>query len=1105
MVEEGTPGQPHTTMGDVQVTLEVEVHDTPPLVLATLSRPRDDSIVLDELLAEINASGAARQHNARVSGLFLPVSCGGLGSDIASYTGRTWASIPRHAVRGAETASPIIKMHARLANPECDSILHLQSILNPPAARGERDEISEAGTPMCVVDPQRQTVPLKTTFRVRKFLGIGEEDGSFTADIYLDVRWLEDQAEPLSRANTLSGGRPRSPSAIDASPTPKQRFDPNLCFENLVSPLSWNEAPTSVLDRNPSSITDMQQLWHGVTPDMSPQSFKIRRQVWEGVATFALAEGSTYPFDLTRELKISLRCRQHPAARIVLGQTLIAGQRVQKVKRLAGRPEFTAVDVGGPEHMPLPVPSEAKSLSFKTKKEHTLVEVMNKADAPRLDLVISWEGTANWCSPLLVLPSALLSAAAACALLCNAEGRMVAASNFCSYLAMLSVFPRFASPVGLSVAAQQALHYQLTAFLLLTVMLVATDNIVLLVTDSTIDQLSAAVKIAIAAGFAAVWGAVVATAASPRLLRCCLGKRSRDLAAAETQLPKELISMAASLLHTQWRKDRQREFSGLLVPRWKPVQAREVNQWRQGFEEKDTQQFYGAVYAEVPVAKGDTKKFLESLQKISDENRRSKGDAAVAPIDEATQFQNYKSNSRLEILDAVRQYTDQHGKQPDKIWIVDINNDFKVLPPSWQEENIAAARGSLEICCRQPDWGDDELADDVHKQWLSRNSWAKGGSLDVPFEQLSPVEQAKDMSQVLTCQLVLGKMKELRSDFYNLSRQAAGPITAYGDQSEAVVDDDDDDEDSVLLEAKPDAGLDITGVEDSVLSLDSFDEFVVHVLPDMERMIAHELFGKDMISVVEQIRRRKSTQKAGHHGVDDGAVWSDVRSQSSGTGTIDSFRAAALSGTISSLCHIEAGNSGYHIFISYRRTGVDVARSVKQSLEKLGYNCFMDFESLTAGDFQDSLEEALSGTPVVVVCLTPGSLTLDARWPGGGRAEPAGSTDYLLREVELALQMKKLIVPVRSKDFDIVKEFVATSPSNILALRQRNIVELNQDYWDASISKINDCIRDRNRDKAYIGDAVAGNSPRPVPTPTPHDITTRQSSFQQHSSVNASA
>ena len=56
---------------------------------------------------------------------------------------------------------------------------------------------------------------------------------------------------------------------------------------------------------------------------------------------------------------------------------------------------------------------------------------------------------------------------------------------------------------------------------------------------------------------------------------------------------------------------------------------------------------------------------------------------------------------------------------------------------------------------------------------------------------------------------------------------------------------------------------------------------------------------------------------------------------------------------------IEVGVSGFHCFISYRRTGVATARNVKQSMEKVGYSCFMDFEDLNVGDFQAQLAKNL--------------------------------------------------------------------------------------------------------------------------------------------------
>lgn len=157
------------------------------------------------------------------------------------------------------------------------------------------------------------------------------------------------------------------------------------------------------------------------------------------------------------------------------------------------------------------------------------------------------------------------------------------------------------------------------------------------------------------------------------------------------------------------------------------------------------------------------------------------------------------------------------------------------------------------------------------------------------------------------------------------------------------------------------------------------------------------------------------------------------------------------------------------------------ARSVKQALEALGFKCFMDFEALNVGDFQENLECNLAGTPVVVVVLTPGCLGTDARWPGGGRAPADGTVaiDWLQREVQLALQMGKLIIPVRSSNFDIPVETKDVPKDDIGVLPSLNIIELNDDYFQASIDKIVSCIDHRADMSTYAGDELACDSPMP--------------------------
>jgi hypothetical protein len=99
----------------------------------------------------------------------------------------------------------------------------------------------------------------------------------------------------------------------------------------------------------------------------------------------------------------------------------------------------------------------------------------------------------------------------------------------------------------------------------------------------------------------------------------------------------------------------------------------------------------------------------------------------------------------------------------DEAWIeahgtdqVDIaNTGYGELPEDWKGENKAAAEvvvGLIDEYQGSIDLGDtatrSAVGAHVHDAWLSRNAWAKGGDLDVPFDSLSAEEQAKDLSQV---------------------------------------------------------------------------------------------------------------------------------------------------------------------------------------------------------------------------------------------------------------------------------------------------------------------------------------------------------------------
>src|SRR5512135_3446982 len=96
------------------------------------------------------------------------------------------------------------------------------------------------------------------------------------------------------------------------------------------------------------------------------------------------------------------------------------------------------------------------------------------------------------------------------------------------------------------------------------------------------------------------------------------------------------------------------------------------------------------------------------------------------------------------------------------------------------------------------------------------------------------------------------------------------------------------------------------------------------------------------------------------------------------------------------------------VFISYRRNiSAFIARAVFQDLRSNGIDAFMDVESIDSGQFDTVILNQIAARPYFLVILTPG--TLDRC------AEPG---DWLLREMEHALELKRVIIPLVSPNFD---------------------------------------------------------------------------------------
>lgn len=95
---------------------------------------------------------------------------------------------------------------------------------------------------------------------------------------------------------------------------------------------------------------------------------------------------------------------------------------------------------------------------------------------------------------------------------------------------------------------------------------------------------------------------------------------------------------------------------------------------------------------------------------------------------------------------------------------------FDLLPEHWQQVNIESAKGMIALLPAFAEDGFDgatvirlvlavpdssikaKYAAILHRAWLQlpANSWALGGDLDRPFEELPSEEQAKDVQQLMS-------------------------------------------------------------------------------------------------------------------------------------------------------------------------------------------------------------------------------------------------------------------------------------------------------------------------------------------------------------------
>jgi tetratricopeptide (TPR) repeat protein len=132
------------------------------------------------------------------------------------------------------------------------------------------------------------------------------------------------------------------------------------------------------------------------------------------------------------------------------------------------------------------------------------------------------------------------------------------------------------------------------------------------------------------------------------------------------------------------------------------------------------------------------------------------------------------------------------------------------------------------------------------------------------------------------------------------------------------------------------------------------------------------------------------------------------------------------------------------VFISYRRTNFYTALAVYQYLTQHGYDVFLDYQSIDSGDFERIIAENIKAKAHFLIILSPSALERCN--------EP---DDWLRREIEMAMDEGRNIVPLMMEGFDFRSPSVKEALSGKLAsLRRYNGLHLVADYFFEAMEKL---------------------------------------------------
>lgn len=91
----------------------------------------------------------------------------------------------------------------------------------------------------------------------------------------------------------------------------------------------------------------------------------------------------------------------------------------------------------------------------------------------------------------------------------------------------------------------------------------------------------------------------------------------------------------------------------------------------------------------------------------------------------------------------------------------------------------------------------------------------------------------------------------------------------------------------------------------------------------------------------------------------------------------------------------------YDLYISYSRANHDTARTIADLLQRQGYSCFVDFNSLDSGTFEEQIFVAINSSSCFVLLYS----------------QHVDSSQFIRREVEFALENDIKIIPILLSEF----------------------------------------------------------------------------------------